>query len=624
AYLPLEQDWPDNVRVRYGRSVPVQQVTRATCRIAVRSCRSQSLLESLPPTSDAASLFVHKEKRKLVGSTWESSNKARPSKKARLDIEVFLNDMKTALKTIMEDFQNHPHISKESWFYRLNIQYRFVDEIRGTSEASSLLENLALALPYHSPSLILSLVEPHDRSQIKIDFERIEALRREILFRATDYMEDTPLSPTTGLPFPEIIFLSMPFYHYSLLRSHAPECCVKLRKDVDFMSARKAARRLFVHASTPEFFQDSNRIDNFRKILIDLIPGDNAHHWVMETLTPVDQNEILVYRRHEDNHPLLLATITVDDEEADGTAFSEIIRKYSHMEEGNGSDTILSERGIPVLFIQLTDTYFLVGGAMSEPVSGLPIVQRLPGSVDMTEDFGYNLLEATYTIWTLGKTPSVGLEGGGITVTAAPWPGILYKVKLDFTQRMGRPGIEAKDNLATLKEQGLSKKPADTSYALKVTYPYRSRSYGTQVHRLLVQHGFAPDLYLEFAPAFEPSHYGLEDYDPLICYHLMEDLVEPTRTNSGWITLDEFAEEARADAVLYKAGIQRSLDRIIGLLQANAMVHGDMQPNNLMIRVQIRNGVMRPLFREDLKIIDIRVIDFDWADIGQDKMGAQS
>ncbi|PPQ76574.1 hypothetical protein CVT26_012814 [Gymnopilus dilepis] len=292
---------------------------------------------------------------------------------------------------------------------------------------------------------------------------------------------------STCLPFSEIIYLSLPFYHYALLRSYAPGCYGKARKRDDFRRASQSARRLFLHCGPPETFEGNQGLENFRKILVDFIPDDDAHSWISEVVAPGEMKRILVYRRHEDNYPVILALVTMYNKQEDGdeneVEYTDILNwKISSIKEERTTKLTVSQRKLPILFVNFNpDRYFLVGGALCKATSGDPILQRLPGSVDLAVrlDFGYNLLEATYTIWALSKSlnalerelampfraeapscskeiPCVGLEGGGISITDSAWPGILFIAELDFTKPVNSSGIEEKDHMETLKKQGLS------------------------------------------------------------------------------------------------------------------------------------------------------------------------
>lgn len=217
----------------------------------------------------------------------------------------------------------------------------------------------------------------------------------------------------------------------------------------------------------------------------------------------------------------------------------------------------------------------------------------------------------------LTNVPRVGLEGGGISITEPIYNGILYKVKLDLSQPVGQRR-SGDDVLGRLITKGLMAESPDALYVLKSTYPQRRETHGTSVHILLAKHAFAPAFYLEFAPPFEDAEQSIKlttssKPSPLIRYHLMEFLSPPTKEEPGWVTLDDFVG-ATDTALLYKDSIKKTLKHIIEILQQNEMVHGDMRPNNIMIRVKVSQDYsIRPLFRQGTKLIDIRLIDFDWA-----------
>ena len=186
--------------------------------------------------------------------------------------------------------------------------------------ASSLLDHPALARPFRFPDIPPSLFEPDHRKRIQNDFERIEVLRREILSQAEKVKKEAPPPIATCLPYPEMMFLYYPFYHYALLRSYASRCYERTEESDEFLRAKQAARRLFLHSWTTKSFNGSHEqcTDNFRKILVDIIPNDDAHSWFTEAMAPGGRKRFLVYRCHENNSPLVLATIMIDDDEDDG------------------------------------------------------------------------------------------------------------------------------------------------------------------------------------------------------------------------------------------------------------------------------------------------------------------
>lgn len=289
------------------------------------------------------------------------------------------------------------------------------------------------------------------------------------------------------------------------------------------------------------------------------------------------------------------------------------------------------------------------GGAVYDSVRGVQAAQRLPGLVDLEKDFGYNLQQAAYSLWILAKCidwlkkeirplatemwgtrkveitnkfftdiPHVGLDSEGVVIAGLihSGNGVTYKVKVDFN-RQQQSGTVLSHLMQPVKKKGAATKSRSTFYALKLIFPQRNERYGSSVHRLLAQHNFAPAFYSEFAPNVEDMENKIKHVlpfkpDPLIMYYLMELLSPPTQEEPGWITVEKFGEHANL-AALYKDDIRKALEHIANLLRRNQMVHGDVRPNNVMIRVKINGNWFRPLYRVGQKLIDIRVVNFDWS-----------
>ncbi|PPQ76575.1 hypothetical protein CVT26_012815 [Gymnopilus dilepis] len=173
--MTFGRDGPYLTGHRYGRSAPAQHQDAGSHHHSTTQCPllkdiSTSALNSLLPSYNAAhiSVSLQGDKPKLVESPQESSDQAPEGKKARLDVEALLNDLAFITKRIREDFQIHSHICKASWFLRVKLQHGFIDSaLKESGNASSLLENPALALCYFPPDLPLSLVELHHITRIQ-------------------------------------------------------------------------------------------------------------------------------------------------------------------------------------------------------------------------------------------------------------------------------------------------------------------------------------------------------------------------------------------------------------------------------------------------------------------------
>ena len=132
----------------------------------------------------------------------------------------------------------------------------------------------------------------------------------------------------------------------------------------------------------------------------------------------------------------------------------------------------------------------------------------------------------------------------------------------------------------------------DVQVVVKFVYNYTG-TYGTATHRYLYGLGLAPRLY-----SVVHLHRGLV---MVVMEHLsfQEGI-------GGWVELDTFEGKLgeMADAVRQK------LEAIIDRLQSRKMVHADLRPKNILVKVDERHRIVMS-GREPV----LTVIDFDWAGI---------
>jgi serine/threonine protein kinase len=118
--------------------------------------------------------------------------------------------------------------------------------------------------------------------------------------------------------------------------------------------------------------------------------------------------------------------------------------------------------------------------------------------------------------------------------------------------------------------------------------------YGVNVHQALALADFAPRLLgVSSKPEIGASLY------------LMEYLAPPVHDQEGWVTLHDLT--APLIGKQYKLEeICSALDTFAQHLQSLKLVHGDLRPNNIMIKV---DG-----FQVVVPVV-IKVIDFEWANV---------
>ena len=144
---------------------------------------------------------------------------------------------------------------------------------------------------------------------------------------------------------------------------------------------------------------------------------------------------------------------------------------------------------------------------------------------------------------------------------------------LTFKSRLDEAGQQLL--LATLNSPSYSNQP--------VVVKLVSRSYSQQVHEHLAAKGLAPKLYGYAKVDGAPTAYVMEYLDP-----------------SEWETLHRFMNAS--STVLSRTELRKALEDIVRALKSKNYVHGDLRPNNIMIRKDLSK---QPL--------DLKVIDYDWA-----------
>ena len=110
-----------------------------------------------------------------------------------------------------------------------------------------------------------------------------------------------------------------------------------------------------------------------------------------------------------------------------------------------------------------------------------------------------------------------------------------------------------------------------------------SRSYSQQVHKHLAAKGLAPKLYGYAKVDGAPTAYVMEYLDP-----------------SEWEILHRFINAS--STVLSCTELWKALEDIVRALKSKNYVHGDLQPNNIMI--------CKDMLKQPLGLI---VVDYDWA-----------
>lgn len=121
------------------------------------------------------------------------------------------------------------------------------------------------------------------------------------------------------------------------------------------------------------------------------------------------------------------------------------------------------------------------------------------------------------------------------------------------------------------------------------------RPYGYAVHSALQAAQLAPEL-RGFSKKPEIGADAI----------VMQYLPPPARNIPGWVTLHDLAVNHRQLVFEERTEIHSRLKKIVSLLKGLDFVHGDLRPNNLMIKVVgAGNAFVQP--------ITVNVIDMEWA-----------
>lgn len=211
--------------------------------------------------------------------------------------------------------------------------------------------------------------------------------------------------------------------------------------------------------------------------------------------------------------------------------------------------------------------------------------------------------KATFLPKVAYNVPRVGFEGTGLIITDTVSAGTIFRARIDID-------ASTIDEVRKCLQQFVRSCGVEECI-VKATYPPIHKGYGVAVHEALAAAGFAPAFICELP--HENILLGgelLAHIKPLINYFVMEYLPPPSVSANGWITLDDLAIEHTMLAHSKKSLILAALRRVLELLQDKNFVHGDLRPNNIMIKICLRP---KPMLFGDQDSLMLRVIDYDWA-----------
>jgi len=168
----------------------------------------------------------------------------------------------------------------------------------------------------------------------------------------------------------------------------------------------------------------------------------------------------------------------------------------------------------------------------------------------------------------------------------------------------------AKPVLEYLVDESLQRIAQEERVVLKVIYSgIAFEQYGAKVHAYLDEKDMAPKYFFHFDIGS-----NLPPTDAMEQYYVMEYLPPPSNDSAGWISLLELEERFPEVASIHKSDVEAALYQIIDVLGERKYVHGDLRPNNLLIKVTVGPDGCKIQYREGSDPLPyLKVIDFDWA-----------
>ena len=261
-----------------------------------------------------------------------------------------------------------------------------------------------------------------------------------------------------------------------------------------------------------------------------------------------------------------------------------------------------------------------VGGLLFDAHDTFHTFQMLPGSVNLERQPDVQR-QAANSLWALKKCfPALAesLEDGPgprleILLPRAPRVGLDLK-NIQFTRVIKRGVVfEARCASAYLQTLGVHEADLQAEFTTCLIKAIFKRPYSSLVHNVLAALGFAPKLFGHLVPNEGSGLVRPSRPRPEFEFFIMQYLFGPSATQPGYITLADLALQADV-AALFKERIKKALLYVVDQLSLNRLVHGDLRPNNILVKVEKQpDQTYLPLSRSDLAIIDISIVDFDWA-----------
>ncbi|PPQ79321.1 hypothetical protein CVT26_001091 [Gymnopilus dilepis] len=575
-----------------------------------------------------------------------------PPEQPVLDVKFLLEDLRQSLEDVLIAYEKDAVVSSSAWYRMLESHLYMVETMEGPDMDAILLDPV-IAAPIPAP--VLSKFEELTRAQIKQYYVALESHRQDVIAEiySTQYLSSCEPWLTSSFFYVYVVALEW-------ISQRLPAVSIDETVDEDLQNAKDAAEKLLF------LMPDAQDADGrFKSLQAALSTGTGS----AKTFWEVDpSSQTLFYKRQGVSYPMVIAEIA-EDEIVD-VSFPACRKLYSSFLASEDGKMLGKRFGTPSIFIQIRGLDCFVGNAVYDSQVG-PQFGRIAGSFSFGNDYGYNFKHATYFFGALAKAiawqvaeldkvneqmhlnlheeisiarlnfvrqshseivlqsnffaavPHAGLDNTGIVITGCQRRGnsIFYRALFNWTDQRQFGDAQAQI-LASLRKAGLATSSPSMYFALQVIRLYNQETYNDVVHQLLAQHNFAPVLYHKICPDMSVIPPSAREPHPPVSkrfeYIMTEDLIDPTENESGWTSLEDFAFQTHA--VEYKDKIETSLRDVIFLLENHGFVHGDLRPNNVMIKVEKRQDTLRPILQEGTQLLNIRIIGFDMAGkVGQAK-----
>ncbi|KDR74986.1 hypothetical protein GALMADRAFT_140548 [Galerina marginata CBS 339.88] len=343
-------------------------------------------------------------------------------------------------------------------------------------------------------------------------------------------------------------------------------------------------------------------VDGFLDCVKGIFPNDDNHVWLRNS----DLN--FTYFLKDFSHAFLQPFIMVQVNDSDDHIVAVQHCYEQYLSSPMARDACVT--GAPVFIISLSGTLMMISGGFCPETTSNPMVERFAGVNLVCTAYHRNEHEAASIFYAL-KTALLDLtENQCLRNHINPkYPKIIPCTDIvgELVPHSLFLGSFRNDPWQLKKHMGsdealVAKMKAAKTYLVKIVCLRAGDRYGKDVHQHLDDKGFAPRL-LRW-------HKRVHDVLAMV---FMEYLAPPKEGQAGWLTLHDFGichpEQAQAE----KGTIQTRLYEILEALKEKNFVHGDLRPNNVMIKINEDGSLVK--HDGDFGEVILKLIDFDWSGV---------